>query len=151
MPSRKKKISDTVKKLQQNRIDLHKTFPNWQFTLDGRLVGDIGEAYAFAYYDLEHLEGDGRVHDFRCSDNRLVQVKITQKDTLGLGTTEPTYDYLLAFKLSEDGRISELYNGKACRVYARNGKPARKSVSLVMLEKFAKEVQSGEAIPKRKA
>jgi hypothetical protein len=39
---------------------LKKAFPKKEFTLDGRLVGDIGEALAELSYDLELFSKTGK-------------------------------------------------------------------------------------------
>jgi len=110
------KLRDAVKALQCARRKLHKAFPEWNFTLDGNLVGDIGEAYAKAHFDLKKTERGKKIHDFETPDRRQVQVKITQKKTLGFGRSAPAFAYLIALHLSEDGDITVLYNGKGSRV-----------------------------------
>ena len=99
MTAAAQKLASAIRELQSIRRTLSAEFKDWNFTLDGKLVGDIGEAYAISHYQLEHLDGDGSVHDFKSHDGRLVQVKITQKDCLGLGLSEPSFKYLLAFTL----------------------------------------------------
>jgi len=145
-----KTLAAAVKELQTIRMRLQEAFENqWQFPLDGLLVGDIGEAYAVAHFDLHPLGETRKVHDFKTSDGKKVQVKITQKKRLGLGLSAPTFDYLLAFFLTEDGNIELLYNGKGSRVYSQEGKTARKSIAVTMLRKLNKKVPDDEKISSR--
>jgi hypothetical protein len=90
-------------------------FPR-EFTIDGRLVGDIGEVIASLDYDLEIDKVSRAIHDARTSDGRQVQIKATFKDKL---TFRKTPDYLLGFKLFEDGCHEEVFNGPGHLIYTR--------------------------------
>ena len=75
---------------------LHEAFPSRTFTIDGRLVGDIGEVIAELEYDLTLDEVSVPNHDAQMLNGRRVQIKATFKDSLTF-TTCP--DYYLGFKL----------------------------------------------------
>jgi hypothetical protein len=94
---------------------LSNDFPR-QFTIDGRLVGDIGEVIAWLDYDLEIDKVSRAIHDAHTSDGRQVQIKATFKDKL---TFRKTPDYLLGFKLFEDGCYQEVFNGPGHLIHAR--------------------------------
>lgn len=143
------KLREAVKTLQGARKALRQSFPEWDFTLDGNLVGDIGEAYAKAHFDLEKIDRGEKAHDFKTSDNRHVQVKITQKKTMGLGLSDPSFDFFIALHLGEDGDIKVLYNGKGSRVYVRPGQSPRKSISIGTLQEMNKLVDKSEIIPRK--
>jgi|LNAP01.1.fsa_nt_gb hypothetical protein len=87
---------------------LNKSFPNRKFTIDGRLVGDIGEIIAELEYDIILDEVSQATYDGTTSDGRRVQVKATFQNSLTFKTTP---DYLLGFKLFQDGSYEEIYNG----------------------------------------
>lgn len=142
-------LRDAVVELQRARKNLHRKFSRWDFTLDGNLVGDIGEAYAAAHFDLIPVPGNSKTHDFRTPDGRYVQVKMTQKKRMGLGLSEPEFDYFIALFLSEEGEIEVLYNGLGARVYEQDGKPPRSSVAVTILRKLDKQVEDLERIPRR--
>jgi hypothetical protein len=57
-------------------------YPKKRFTLDGRLVGDIGEVLVESAYDLTLFEDVQHHHDAKTSDGRLVQIKATMKKNL---------------------------------------------------------------------
>ena len=82
------------------------------FTLDGHLLGSIGEVYAAERYGLRLLTSSAKRHDAVTEDGRLVQIKVTQsrakKKTVPL-SHEP--DYLLVLVVDESGQFEEVYNG----------------------------------------
>ena len=63
--------------LARNRVRDHYNVPGLAFTLDGKLVGDIGEAVAAEMYDLTLTPGGGSGIDGHAADGRTVQVKAT--------------------------------------------------------------------------
>jgi hypothetical protein len=93
---------------------LREAFPWKSFTIDGRLVGDIGEIIATLQYDIELYEVQKANHDGETSNGRKVQVKATFKDSL---TFKAVPDYYLGFKLFKDGRHEEIFNGPGRIIY----------------------------------
>jgi len=91
-------------------------FPSRRFTIDGRLVGDIGEVIAELEYDLRLHEISQPDYDAVTSDGRRVQIKATFKDSLTFTTTP---DYYLGFKLNRDGTYEEIYNGPGHPIYEK--------------------------------
>ena len=87
---------------------LQSEFANRRFTIDGRLVGDIGEIVAAAEFDVVLDEVGQAGHDGHTSDRRLVQIKATFKDKLTFGTVPELY---LGFKLYPNGRHDVIFNG----------------------------------------
>lgn len=93
---------------------LQTEFVNRRFTIDGRLVGDIGEIIAAAEFDVT-LDDVGRAdHDGTTSDGRRVQVKATFQDALTFRRTPELY---LGFKLGRDGSHEVVYNGPGSIIY----------------------------------
>jgi hypothetical protein len=85
-------IPDAVKQMLAIVKQLCAAFPKKKFTLDGRLVGDIGEVLVEDAYDLKLFGDVKRHHDAECSDGRLVQIKATMKDSLTFPADHvPTY------------------------------------------------------------
>ena len=100
-------IKTQVQKLIEIVNELEKDFPGRHFTLDGHLVGSIGEVMASYYYGIELYSASAVAHDGEV-DSKRVQIKITQQDDIVIGH-EP--DYLIALYLNKDGSIYEIYNG----------------------------------------
>lgn len=88
------------------------------FTLDGHLLGSIGEVYAAERYGLRLLTSSAKRHDAVAGDGRLVQIKVTQdrakKKAVPL-SHEP--DYLLVLIIDDEGRFEEVYNGPGSKVW----------------------------------
>lgn len=93
---------------------LRNVFPSKEFTIDGRLVGDIGETIAALEYDVQLYDVQVPGHDGHTTDGRRVQVKATFKNSLTFRTVP---DYYLGLKLYEDGRHEEIYNGPGRLIY----------------------------------
>ena len=74
-------ITDALRLIFQVK-QLEKAFPNRAFTIDGRLVGDIGEVIAALEYDLVLHETSQPTHDADTADGRHVQIKATFKESL---------------------------------------------------------------------
>lgn len=90
-------------------ISILKTeFSQREFTIDGRLVGDIGEIIAAAEFDVQLDDVSRAVHDGRTSGGRGVQIKATFQDQLTFKTTPELY---LGLKLFRNGSHEVVFNG----------------------------------------
>lgn len=84
------------------------------FTLDGHLLGSIGEVYVAERYNIRLFVSSFKGHDGVTKDRRerLVQIKVTQSRTrkraIGL-SSEP--EWLLVLQVSVEGESIEVYNG----------------------------------------
>ena len=139
-------ISEGIKHLKQ-------AFPNRNFTIDGRLVGDIGEIIAALEYDVKLHEVSQPKHDGQTSDRRNVQIKATFKDSLTFGTIP---DYYLGFKLHENGEFEEIFNGPGKVIYDHLLNRNRKglgskllSLPTAKLRELSRTVERNDRIPKR--
>ncbi|WP_417701321.1 DUF6998 domain-containing protein [Pseudophaeobacter sp.] len=57
---------------------LERIFPGRKFTLDGHLVGSIGEVVAAYMFDLDLNPASTQGHDARARDGRQVEIKLTR-------------------------------------------------------------------------
>lgn len=126
-------------------------FPGRRFTIDGRLVGDIGEVIAELEYDLMLHEVSQPEYDAVTPDGRRVQIKVTFKDSL---TFTSTPDYYLGFKLNRDGTYEEIYNGPGKSIFERfahrKGIGAKLlSFSNQALQALSRGVAAQDRIPRR--
>lgn len=87
--------------------ELEKEFPGRHFTVDGHLVGSIGEVIAAYYYGIDLYDASTERHD-GIVNGREVQIKITQQDNIMI-SAEP--DYLIVLYMNKNGNIYEVYNG----------------------------------------
>lgn len=130
---------------------LRETFPHRQFTIDGRLVGDIGEVVAEREYAMEIDEISQEAHDGTADDGRRVQVKATFKDSLTFKTVP---DYYLGLKFYEDGTFEEIYNGPGSVIAAAFGHRSGFGKQLLSfpnsrLRELSASVADTDRIPKR--
>jgi hypothetical protein len=94
-------------------------FPGRRFTLDGHLVGSLGEVWAAYLYGLQLAPASQRTHDATGPDGRMVQVKATQGSSVPLSSCP---DHLIVLRLSRDGPPEEIYNGPGQQVWDACGK-----------------------------
>lgn len=103
-----KELLAITKKLREKYVHLNKTF-----SLDGKLVGDIGEVLAAEKYGIALYPENTPVHDgYEVATGKKVQIKAT---FVG-GSYFPSQpdkmpDYFLSVFINEDGSLEEQYNG----------------------------------------
>lgn len=130
---------------------LKEQFPEKAFTIDGRLVGDIGEVIAALEYEVDLYDVQTPMHDGETSDGRKVQIKATFKDKLSL-TVVP--DFYLGLQLFEDGTHEEIFNGPgsiiAEKFSHRSGFGEKQlSFPVATLRALSKSVPSDQRVPSR--
>ena len=107
-------IAKTIRDLYAITAELESSYPGRHFTPDGHLVGSIGEVYAAERYGLELFPPSTKTHDGITPDKRLVQVKTTQRGSVGL-SEEPLF--LIVLKIdkvlgSPFGNSSKIASGR---------------------------------------
>ena len=112
-------IAEKIQQLYQIVDELETAYPEKHFTLDGILMGNLGEVYAAEKYGLMLLPESSKTHDAVTADGKLVQIKVTQGKQIGL-RSEP--DYLLVLQVLRDGSFVEIYNGEGKRPWEESGK-----------------------------
>ena len=114
---------DLVKQQIQKLIDIVKEleaqFPGRHFTLDGHLVGSIGEVMAAYYYGIELFTASTEIHDGEV-EGKKVQIKISQQDNIIINHKP---DYLIVLYLNKNGNIYEVYNGTGQLPWENTSKP----------------------------
>lgn len=84
-----------------------------KFSLDGKLVGDIGEVLAAEKYGLELLSENAFKHDaIEKATGRNIQIKASFKGYSYFPYGDDKIpDYFLAVNINEKGELEELFNG----------------------------------------
>ena len=103
-------ITCAVKELLKIVAELHESYPNREFTLDGRLVGDIGEILVEQNYDVKLYEQLLKHYDGETPEGRKVQIKTTMKNSLTF-PCDHIPEYYLGIKVCKDGSFKEIFNG----------------------------------------
>jgi hypothetical protein len=144
-------ISEALALIFRGIARLHRAFPSRAFTIDGRLVGDIGEILAELEYDLILNKVSAPNHDAKTPDGRLVQIKATFKDSLTFRTCP---EYYLGLKLYPNGRFDEVFNGPGRLIQRRYSK--RKGIGKVLLSfpvtelrALSDRVAAADRVPRR--
>jgi len=117
-----KKIKDLLKIVNELQAE-YKEF-NKKFTLDGRLVGDIGEVLAMDKYKIRLFDKVEKKYDAVTEyDNTEVQIKTTMNNSIWY-PRDYQLKLLLALEISPEGKPIELYNGetKPIQEYLKNRK-----------------------------
>ena len=139
-------IKAQVQKLIEIVHNLEEDFPGRHFTLDGHLVGSIGEVLAAYFYGIELYKASVKGYDGEI-EGRRVQIKITQQDNIVI-TQEP--DYLIVLYLQKSGDVYEVYNGPGKAPWDSASKPDSHNNRHMMINKLMeldKYVSAEERIP----
>lgn len=145
------KLKDEIKTLHESVKRLNSLFPKKKFTLDGRLVGDLGEMVAEIIYDIEVYDKIVHYYDAECNDGRRIQIKTTFKQHL---TFNHNPDYFLGLKFFPNGDFEEVYNGPSNNIYEyykhRKGIGTNLlSFPVSILKNLSESIPKEERIPKR--
>lgn len=146
-----KKLAETIRRLYGIVRELERDYreQHRHFTLDGHLIGSIGEVYAAERYGIDLFVSSTPRHDGTSPDGRLVQVKATQRGSVALNENP---DFLIVLKIDGDGEISEVYNGPGQPVWnllenRARPKNGQYQVSLSKLKALNKAVDERDRIP----
>ncbi len=122
-----KTISSMIAKME-------KDFPDRHFTMDGHLIGSIGECMASYYYNIDLAPSSQKDYD-GIKDGIKIQIKTTQKSTV-LIHSKP--EHLIVLKLLEDGEVMEVFNGPGDVIWDEAGKKDSHGYYHFTLRKLAK-------------
>ena len=149
--NQRERINEGLALIFQGISKLKETFPEKAFTIDGRLVGDIGEVIAALEYDLTLYPVQTAAHDGETPKGKKVQVKATFKDSLTLTAVPELY---LGFKLFENGTHTEVFNGPGAVIARHFGHRAgfgekQLSFPIAALMELSRSVAPVDRVPRR--
>ena len=115
------RLAELIRELCEATDALNREFAceERKFTIDGHLLGSIGEVLAKYIFDLTLERPSKEIHDALTKDGKRVQVKITAVNA-GVSLYEEP-DFLIALRLSDEG-LEVLYNGEGAAVWQSCGK-----------------------------
>ena len=131
------RIRELIQRLYSTVSELEKECETEQrkFTLDGHLVGSIGEVVAAYAFGLELLRSSSRDHDAKSDDGSLVQIKLTGGNRGVSLYSEPVH--LIVLQLRDVSKPFTTDPGApvwaACGPLQKNG---QRSVSLTVLRQL---------------
>ena len=126
-------LSDKIKQLYKITNELEQTYPGRKFTVDGHLVGSIGEVIVAEHYGLSLLHNSTKTHDAVSKEGKQVQIKATQVKGIAI-SSEP--DYLIVIRLLSDGSWEEIYNGPGKAAWDNAGKMQKNGQRPISLRKL---------------
>jgi ADP-ribosylglycohydrolase len=136
--AKQNKTQELIVELYGIVSQLESMYNGRKFTLDGHLVGSLGEVYAQENYQLDLYKPSAELHDAITTDgtNRQVQIKATQGKQIAL-SVERAPEYLLVFSIGADGSFTEIYNGPGQQPFDAAGKEQKTSQKPIRLSKLA--------------
>ena len=140
-------VYEKVQQLYEIVNTLERSFEGRKFTLDGHLVGSIGEVLGAYHYGLELLPASTKTHDAKDKYGKKIQIKATQSDkSVGI-RSEP--DHLIVLKIEKEGRAKEVYNGPGKLAWENAGKiqsNGQRSIGISKLRSLMSVVSEDEKI-----
>lgn len=126
---------------------LEALFPGRKFTLDGHLVGSIGEVIAAYMFGLNLMPASTLGHDATAPDGRQVEIKLTQGKSVAL--RHPPY-HMIALHRPKGGPVRVVYNCPGGVVWDGCGKVQKNGqrvISLARLHGFDDSVAPSDRLP----
>lgn len=126
---------------------LGEMFPGRSFTLDGHLVGSIGEVIAAYMFDLDLATASTKAHDAIAKDGRQVEIKLTQKSSTALRHLP---EHLIVLQRLKGQSVEVIFNGpgetvwKACGKMQKNG---QRQISISKLKSLQELVLPTSMLP----
>jgi hypothetical protein len=112
---------------------LEAIFAGRKFTLDGHLVGSIGEVVAAFMLDLELMPASTLGHDAMAPDGRQVEINLTQGKYVALRHAP---QHLIALHRPKGGPVRVVYIGPGGLVWDACGKPQKNGQQPISLSRL---------------
>lgn len=125
---------------------LEELFPGRKFTLDGHLVGSVGEVVAAYIFDLDLNRASTQGHDAIAKDGRQVEVKLTQRTSVGI-RHQP--EHLITLHRPKGGPVCIVFNGPGSVAWLNAGQiqsNGQRSISLKRLAVLDRTVADKERL-----
>lgn len=126
---------------------LEALFPGRKFTLDGHLVGSIGEVVAAYMFGLDLMPASTLGHDALAADGRRVEIKLTQGKSVALRHAP---DHMIALHRPKGGPVRVVYNGPGAVVWdgcGKDQKNGQRPISLTRLRGLDAVVAESDRLP----
>ena len=142
-------IPEKVRELYKITGELKQLFPERHFTPDGHLVGSLGEVLAAYYFNLELLPASTAIHDAKSACGKMVQIKATQKTSIGLRSSP---EHLLVLVISPHGSFDVAFNGPGNLAWENAGKKqtnGQRKLSLSKMKILMNDVEEDQQLQMR--
>ena len=113
---RKIKLPSAVASIYKATKRLNAEYPLRSFTLDGHLVGHLGEVIAAKEFELTLLANNFPGHDARDKAGRYVQIKLTAKNSISMYAN---CDRLIVMQIVSPKYAELIYDGDSAPIWAK--------------------------------
>lgn len=141
------RVADLLDDLYAAADGLERIFPGRKFTLDGHLVGSIGEVAAAYIFDLDLNPASTMGHDARSRCGRNVEIKLTQGRSVAI-RHEP--EHLIVLHRPIGGPLRVVFNGPGSLAWTAAGrmqKNGQRPISLSRLSQISRDVAPDGRLP----
>ena len=141
------RVAQLIDDLYTASNELECIFPGRKFTLDGHLVGSVGEVIAAFMFDLTLNRASTRGHDAASRDGRSVEIKLTQGNSVAI-RHEP--EHLIVLHRPKGGPVRVVFNGPGLKAWVAAGKMqanGQRQISLTRLARIAEGVPVSDRLP----
>lgn len=129
------KLPEEVIHLYEIVKSLENKYPGRPFTLDGHLVGSLGEVIAEQAFRVTLYPPSQPIHDASTPEGRDVQIKLTGGTQIGI-REEP--DYLLVMRIVDPMHAEVVYNGPGNVPWSAAGKKQKNGQRTLSISKLRK-------------
>ena len=126
---------------------LEALFPGRRFTLDGHLVGSLGEVIAAYMFQLKLMRASHLGCDARALDGRRVEIKFTQGSRVAI---RHECEHLIVLRRPKGSRVSVVFNGPGQVAWSAAGKKAsngQRPISIKRLKDLDRDVPQDQRLP----
>jgi uncharacterized protein DUF6998 len=137
-PGDRVKLPKAVAKLYEAVEELEKEF-NRPFTIDGHLMGSIGEVLARQVFGLILHDPSHQGHDGRCNTRGEVEIKITARNSVAF---RGDCNHLIVFKVLNHEEAELIYDGlgEPAMIHAgKQGSNGQRRIALSRLRSLAEQ------------
>jgi hypothetical protein len=104
-----------------------------RFTLDGHLLGSVGEVLAATAFNMKLLKMSAPIHDAVCGDRGDVQIKITASASVAL---RHECNHLVVFRIVSPEEAEIFYDGPGALVWENCGPKQSNGQRKISLKKI---------------
>ncbi|MEC9344628.1 MAG: hypothetical protein VYB54_00270 [Pseudomonadota bacterium] len=141
------RVAVLLEELYRASTGLEAIFPDRKFTLDGHLVGSIGEVVAAYMFGLRLNPASTLGHDAIAADGRQVEIKLTQGKGIAI-RHEP--EHLIVLHRPAGGPVRVVFNGSGAPAWQATGKMQKngqRPISLTRLRTVDRAVAASDRLP----
>lgn len=120
--------------------ELETEYPGRKFTMDGHMMGSIGEVIAAKTFGFKLLPASSKSHDAICTTRGNVQIKITGIRGSRIIFNQPECDHLIVLKITSPTTAAVIYDGRGkpvCDALCKPTSTGQRSISISRIRQIA--------------